>query len=79
MSDEQSLKRAKKGEDGTDIAVASDVFTLPEDKPDLADLRLEPKEYFKFMKSQKKHLSLRESDGQAGASFSCTTMRMVTK
>lgn len=65
MNDDQSLKRAKIGEDGDDeiAAVGGDVFTLPEEKPDLTDLRIEPKEYFKFIKSQKKHLSLRESDG----------------
>ena len=54
-------------------------FEMPIEKPSLADLRLEPKEYFKFVRSQNKHLSHRESDGQAGASFSCTTMRMVTQ
>lgn len=50
-----------------------------EQAPELADLRVEPKEYFKFVRSQNQHLSKRESDGQAGASFSCTTMRMVTQ
>ena len=52
---------------------------MPESKPDLADLKLEPKEYFKYLKSQESHLSKHESDGQAGSSFSCTTMRLVTE
>lgn len=30
---------------------ASKVFTLPVDKPKLADLRIEPKEYFRFVRS----------------------------
>ena len=44
-------------------ATPDSVFKLPVEKPELSELRIEPKEYFKFIKSQKKHLSHRESDG----------------
>lgn len=54
------------------------VFKLPEDKPALTDLRIEPKDYFAFLKSQKSNLSRFESDGKAGSSFSCTTIQIVT-
>ena len=44
-------------------ATPESIFKLPTEKPELSELRIEPKEYFKFVKSQKKHLSHRESDG----------------
>ena len=62
---------SKRSKTSTDTANA---FQLPEDKPDLKDLRIEPKDYFGFQRSVKNNFSVHETDGKAGSSFSCTTV-----
>ena len=58
----QDLPKKKAKLESGSAAAGSQVFQMPESKPDLADLRLEPKEYFKYLKSQESHLSRHESD-----------------
>ena len=53
-------------------------FKSTTDKPELAELKIEPKEYFKYMKSQGKHLADKFSNGQIGAGFTSTRMENVT-
>ena len=57
-----------------------EVFTFKSktDKPELKELKIEPKEYFKYQKAQGKHLADKFSNGQIGAGFTSTRMEHVT-